>query len=232
MTLNLLLGPRPGEHEPVILADPAARTLEPTLAGVMGQLGDVQRVIFPLPDNLTRRQESPPSLTRDRHAALWHALSDEERTRVLFAAGPTAMYLAPAVEPEAHVLVAVSDPRCFSSESSSAWRAVLGPFPELDEIPEDSGSKQERDQWLDRVRTAVSRYELVRVGEVEDVTLRVAEAVGLGAKQAARAAAVAASAIGDAYGGPRNDPGHWLDQALYSLSPPPAQRPARKRRRR
>src|SRR5919106_429940 len=105
MTLHLFLATQPLERKTVIFADPAAPAMpgagrsaggdssEPVLAGLVSQL-EVQHVMFPLPDQTTWRHVAPPSLMRERHADLWHALSADERTRVLLVAGPTATYLA------------------------------------------------------------------------------------------------------------------------------------------
>jgi hypothetical protein len=231
MTLNLLLGRRPTEGKAVILADPVGGSIEPALAGLISQLGEVQRVMFPLPDDTTRRHLAPPSLMRSKHSDLWHALGADERSRVLLVAGPTATYLAPVVGPEATAVVAVCDPG--KAPTGGGWRSVLGPFPELDDVPGEAGSGQERDRWLDRVRTATSQLELVQGADVAAITKAVAARVGLGPKAAARAATVAASAGTDAdCSRPRDKPAPWLDEVIYSLASPPKQERRRQRRRR
>jgi hypothetical protein len=205
------------------------------LAGLTAQLGEIHQVMFPLPDDTTQRHLAPPPLIRSRHADLWHALSTDERTRVLLVAGPTAGYLAPAVEGGATTIAAMPDPRQAIAPGVSAWRSILGAFPELDEVPEEAGSEEERDRWRNRIRAATSQIELVRATDLAGITRRVATGVGLGPKAAARAATAAApaDAHGDGNGSPHRDkPAHWLDELIYSLtSPPDRQRPQQRRRR-
>lgn len=243
MTLNLVLATQPPVGTTVIFADPSdpeglprawpsPDCFEPMLAGLVSQL-EAQRVMFPLPDETTHRHVAPPSLLRGRHADLWHALSADERARVLLIAGPTAAYLAPVLGPGGSTVVAMRDPKQAITPPRGAWRFVLGPFPELDEVPEECPSAEERDRWLDRIRTATSQFEFVCTTDLGGLTVEVAAGVGLGPKQAARAATIAVSAGGDANGSGRRDrPAHWLDELLYSFSSPPKQQEAPKRRRR
>jgi hypothetical protein len=229
VTLNLLLAADSAERK-VIFADPAGGgSVEALLAALAPRL-TVRRVMYPLPDETARGYVPAPALMRQRHADLWHALSADDRAKSLLVAGPTAAYLAPALGEEATTVVAVHDPG--SARASGAWRSVLGPFPELDEIPEEAGSERERDRWVDRLRAATSQLELVRA-DVAGVTVEIARRVGLGPKAASKAAAVAASAARDEQGPrSRNEPPHWLDMALYSLSRAPEQDRPRKPRRR
>jgi len=232
MTLNLLLSRRRHAGNPVILADPTGESIEPAVAALSSELGKIQHVVFPLPDDTTRRHLAPASVTRSRHADLWHALSTDERSRVLLAAGPTAAFLAPVMGPVAITVVAVCDPRKASVEG--CWRAVLGPFSELDDPPDEAGSEKERERWLSRVRAATSRLELVRGADIAPLTRTVAAELGLGPKAAARAATAAASAGTAGDGSRKRDkPAHWLDEMIYSLtSAPNEEPPARSRRRR
>jgi len=231
MTLNLLLSRRRHAGNPVILADPTGESIEPAVAGLISELGDIQLVVFPLPDDTTRRHSAPSSLTRSRHADLWHALRTDERSRVLLAAGPTAAFLAPVMGPDAKTVVAVCDPR--KASAGGAWRAVLGPFPELDEVPEEAGCEKERDRWLSRVRAATSRLELVRGADIAPLTRTVAAELGLGPKAAARAATAAASAGTAGDGSRKRDkPAHWLDEMIYSLTSAPNEEPPPRSRRR
>jgi hypothetical protein len=228
MTLNLLLAAEPVEGDAVIFADPSAVVVEAVVAGLVPQL-EVQRLMFPLPDETTRRHVPAPSLLRGRHADLWHALSAEERARALLLAGETAAYLAPVLKPAAGTLVAVPDPQ----EAPGAWRSVLGAFAELDEVPEEAGSEAERDRWLDRVNTAAARLTLVRDPDPADVTLEVAARLGLGPKQAKRAATATGSAWAHrSRSRRRNGRAHWLDEHLYRLSGPVERQLPRKQRRR
>lgn len=245
MTLNLLLAPQPLDRKVIIFADPFAPasvsgaraspgggSVEPLLAGVLSHV-EAQRVMFPLPDETTQRHAAPPSLIRGRYTDLWQALSADERSRVLLIAGPTAAYLAPVLGSGASTLVAVRDPKQAMDPAWEAWRRVLGAFPELDEIPEEAGSEDERDRWFDRIRTATSQLELVRATDATGVTTEVALGVGLSPKAASNAATLAAAADA-APEGPRHrdKPPHWLDEALYSLSRTPEPPRARKRRQR
>jgi hypothetical protein len=227
MTLSLLLAQRPSKRRPVVLADPAGASIEPLLAGLIGQLGETRRLMFPLPDETTRRHVSPASLVRSRHADLWHGLSADERIRVRVVAGPTAAYIAPLVEGGATTIVEMPDP----GRIKDAWRSVLGPFADLDEVPEEPGSEEERDRWLDRIRTATSQFEMIRAADVASLTMEVAAGLGLGPKGRERAATLATSTAGDTDGPRGRDrPGHWLDGALYELSrPPDGQGPGKRR---
>jgi hypothetical protein len=234
MTLNLLLARQPRERETLILADPYAPaassgawpspangSVEPLVSGLVSQLSASQRVVFPLPHETARRYVPQPSLMRSRHADLWHALTAQEHARALLVAGPTAAYLAPVVGGEPITLVAVPDPSEVAAPARGGWRFVLGPFPDLDDVPEEDAS--EDDLWLDRIRAATSQLELVRATDLEAITTEVAVGIGLGPKQAARAAAVASTAGKDRYRSRRRDtPAHRLDQLLYSLTRPPA----------
>jgi hypothetical protein len=229
MTLTLLVGPDPG-RDAVIFADPAGDALEPVLAGLIGGLGDVRRLVFPLPDETTRRHLTPPPLLRSRHADLWHGLSADERSRVVLAAGESAAYLAPLAD-TATTIVAVREPAMTSMPPGGASRAVLGPFAELDEVPEEPGSDAERDDWIERVGAATDRFRLVRPGDHAALAAAVAVELGFGPQRAARVGRVAASSGAAAGSGRRDRPVHWLDQALYELSAEPEQPPPRKRRR-
>lgn len=228
MALNLLLTRRPPGRKTVIFADPAGDSVEPLLAGLFSELGAVRRVMFPSRDDTLPPDRSPPALVRRRYADLWHALSAEERARVLVVAGPTAAYLAPVIGSDAATtLVAVGDPKEAPAPEWGAWPCVLGPFPELDEVPQVAGSKQERERWLDRIRTATSELELVRASDLAGITKQVAAAVGLGPQRAARAGTAAASF--GANGFSRGDePPHWLDELLYSLSKSLKQQPEKR----
>jgi hypothetical protein len=232
MTLNLLLAPEPVETKRVIFADPVGGGSVEALLVALGAQLKVQRVMYPLPDETARGYVPAPSLMRRRHADLWQALTADERARSLLVAGPTAAYLAPVLGEEATTLVAVPDPSEVTASASGAWRSVLGPFPELDEVPEEAGSEAERDRWMDRIRAATSELELVRA-EVAGITMEVAAGVGLRPKAASKAAAAAASVVGNEEGTrPRNGPQHWIDEALYSLSRTPERHRPRKDRRR
>ena len=237
MTLNLFLARRSSERKTVIFADPAALgnvpgvwrsaggSLEPVLSGLASGLNAVQRVMYPLPDDTTQRYTAPPPLVRSRHADLWHALSAEERQSVLLVAGPTATYLAPVIGAEATALVAVRDPREAILPAWGGWRSVLGPFPELDEVPEEAGSEEERDRWVDRIREATSELRLVRATDLTGITREVAAALALGPRVAARAAAAAVE-VGAGADVSRHRAGlpQWLDEVLYELGRPPKQR--------
>jgi hypothetical protein len=227
MTISLLISRQP--HGAVLLADPAGVSVEPVLAGVASQL-DARRVIFPLSDRFPQRLVPPPSLMRGRHADLWHGLSEHRRDRVRLVAGPTAAFLAPLVPPDTPVLVALPDPMERRDAGRELWRSVLGAFPELDEAPDETGSGEERELWLTRIREAMSEVALVRVTDLNDLALELGASLGLSPKRSARLANVAEAA--GAGGGARGDgdePIHWLDEALYSMSRPPRTPPKRPR---
>ena len=243
MTLNLFLARRSTERKTVIFADPAALgnvpgvwrsaggSLEPVLSGLASELNAVQRVMYPLPDDTTRRYIAPPPLVRSRHADLWHAISRKERESVLLVAGPTATYLAPVIGAEATALVVVRDPREAILPASGGWRSVLGPFPELDEVPEEAGSEAERDRWVDRIRQATSEVRLVRATDLAGITREVAAALALGPRVAERAAVAAMEVGGEAdVSRHRVGPPQWLDEVLYALGMPPKQRRPKERR--
>lgn len=229
MTLILLMAPDPSQGT-VILADPAGGAdLDRLVAGLTAALGDVRPLLFPLPDETTRRHETPAALARSRHADLWFGLSSDERSRVVLAAGPSTAYLAPVVEPDPLTIVAVRDPDD-PRTPAGAWRAVLGAFGELDEVPDAPASSAERKRWLERVSAAARQFRLLRATDPALIAGEVATAVGLGPQRAVRAARLASA------NGPsrrikarRDRPVHWLDQELYALSAPPAPLPARKR---
>lgn len=233
MTLNLLLSRRRADGDAIIFADPLEGGIEPVLAGLVSQLGDVHRVMFPLPDETTRRHVPPPSLLRRRHADLWHALSEDERSRAVLIAGPTAAYLAPVLGPSARTFVAVRDPREAAGPVAGAWRPVLGPFADLDDVPEAVESDAERDEWVDRIRAATGGLDLVRVSDIAGVAAEVAGRLGLRPRAVAAAASVAAAEAEDVGDAPRRDGSvDWLDEALFSLSSPPEPQLPRKARRR
>ena len=135
MTLNLLLAQSRPSHATVILADPSDAMVEAVLAGLIPQLGAVERVMFPARDDARPPDRSPPMLVRRKYADLWHGLSAHERDHTLLVAGPTAAYLAPLIGREVTTLVVVRDARAAIVPSGGSWPALLGPFPELDEAP-------------------------------------------------------------------------------------------------
>jgi hypothetical protein len=220
MTLTLLMARATGPG-PVIFADPDGKSIEATLAAVIPGLDDVRRLIFPLPDETTRRVATPPTLMRSRHEALWHALSAAERSRVVLAAGETAAYLAPLQE-GAITIAAIPDP---AAARRDAWRAVLGPFPELDEVPDEPESTEERQRWSDLVGSATQSLELVRATDHAAVAGRVATALGLGGQRAARLARRASADIEAPGSKDKRGPVHWLNEQLYSLTAPGPDRP-------
>jgi hypothetical protein len=226
MTLTLLVAKQAPAERPVLLADPLGRIVHALLDSLTAPLGRVERLVFPLPDDTTRRHEAPPSLIRSRHSDLWHALDGDERRRVVLAAGPTAGYLGPAVEGGTTMIVAVPHPTQAAARRMSAWRSIVGAFPELDEIPDELESVTERAEWLDRLKAATSNVELIRATDTLAVATAVAAGLGLGLrpKAADRAARIAsAGATRHREEGARST--HWLDEALYSITPDRRERP-------
>jgi hypothetical protein len=220
MPLSMLVAREPMERPPLVFADPTAVCIEPLLTALIPGLGPVHRVVFPLPDDTTRRYFAPPRLVRSRHADLWYALNEDERQRALLLAGPSAAYLTPALGAGATVIVAVSRPNAMATPGRGAWRAVLGAFPSLDELPDDVAAEEERGRWLERIRADTAALELVRTTDLDAITREVGLELGLRPKVAERAGLEAKSAGPDP-NRVRERSGHWVDEILYSLGRPP-----------
>ena len=220
MTLNLLLAQSRPSQGTVILADPSDAMVEAVLAGLIPQLGAVERIMFPARDDARPPDRSPPMLVRRKYADLWRGLSAHERDHTLLVAGPTAAYLAPLIGRAVTALVVVRDPRAAIVPSGGSWPALLGPFPELDRAPAEPASEKVRETWRNRVRGATSPLRLVRDCSPGEITSLIGVAVGLGPKRAARAASVADSADADTSRRPDRTV-HWLDELLYSLGASP-----------
>jgi hypothetical protein len=221
LTLNLLLTQEPADKT-VVFADPVSggkprrarkggtAMTESVIAGLSQGLSVANRLVFPLPDQISRRYTLPPALMRARHADLWHALSSDERKRVALAAGPTAAFLSPAIGRRATTIVAVGNPTASRMAEGGAWRMVLGPFPELDDVPDDADA-----EWRERVLDATSAFKLIRRTEIAGIATEVATLLGLGPKAAFRAGETASS-VATLIDRPakRDNPAHWLDELL------------------
>lgn len=226
MTISLLISRQP--RNAVVLADPGGVSVEPVLAGLASQL-EARRLFYPLSDRLPQRLVPPPSLMRARHADLWHALSEDRRNRVRLAAGPTAAFLAPLMPPATEVLVVLPD-RNEGGAGRELWRSVLGAFPEIDEAPDEPGSDEERERWVERIRDALSGLALIRITDLSGVAMELGVSLGLSPKRSARlATAVEAAGAGGGATPERDGPMHWIDEVLYSLSRPPRTPPKRRR---
>ena len=157
-----------------------------------------------------------------------------ERSARAFSSSPgrRPLYLAPVIGAEATALVVVRDPREAILPASGGWRSVLGPFPELDEVPEEAGSEAERDRWVDRIRQATrARSGSFAPPTSAGITREVAAALALGPRVAERAAVAAMEVGGEAdVSRHRVGPPQWLDEVLYALGMPPKQRRPKERR--
>ena len=188
MTLNLLLAQSRPSHGTVILADPSDAMVEAVLAGLIPQLGAVERVMFPARDDVRPPDRSPPMLVRRKYADLWRGLSAHERDHTLLVAGPTAAYLAPLIGRGAPPRSSWSATRARRSCQVGLVAGSARPVSELDQAPAEPASEEEREVWRDRVRGATSPLRLVRDCSAGEITSLIGAAVGLGPKRAARAA--------------------------------------------
>lgn len=230
MALDLLLGPRP-RSEVAIFANLAVDPLEALFGALAAELPVTERLTFPLPDELTARHPTPPSLMRQKHADLWQALTASERERVLLIAGPTAAYLAGQAPAAATTLIAVKPRRGATARAPAAWRDVLGPFPELDHPPSERPSRAELEDWASRIRDATRAFELILAPTQAEIATEVALALGAGPKKTARVAAAVQAASEPETERGRGKAGDWLDELLVASSRKPKAVPERKRRR-
>jgi hypothetical protein len=222
MTLSLLLNREVATRGRLILSHPSPAGLESILSGLERQLGETERLVFPLPYETTRRHIVPPVLMRRRHADLWHALRAEEREATALVAGPTAAFLAPVVGEQATTIVAIPDPQGPGSAQAGFWRLVLGPFPELDEIPGELAVEADRDRWSELIGSAAGGLDLIRADDPASLARRVAAGLGLGQRAARRAARTTIAAMEHGSDDrPRAGSGQWIDEILYSFSVEP-----------
>jgi hypothetical protein len=235
--LELLLAESsPGAGRIVVLPQLPGAGVE-SLVGSLLQAVPGRRLLLPAPS-----PDGPAPRLREWHEDAWMALSDDTRSSVAVATGPTAAYLAPALGALGETVVVVREPlealeaaqpkgvpmkRILSSlaghegggspGSLQPWsnpqsRALLGPWHDTEALAVTSGPPDDADRWRELLFDDV----LSRVAVTENAAAfarRVAEALGSARKRAVRIAAALAE---ERPQGPRMDPAH--DELLRSMS--------------
>lgn len=203
---------------PIVVPQLPGTRVDRVVGAALESVTSGRRVLLPAP---------PPDASwvdpRDWHADAWHSLSDDERSRIALATGPTAAFIAQLLGAGAELLVSATDPitavgslpvpvpRLHSAPdqladgkvaalrqiSNPQSRALLSPWHRTDELPLLRGDAGETDRWLgllDEVLARMTTFAPDELGKLaEQLTSRLRCSPKLATKAAGEATRAASS---------------------------------------